>query len=427
MANFTWNKKKGAEVFFVSEEAKGQDLFDFAAAHSAFKGKKGEVYSLSFPGKANRFLVGLGKEEALEDKNAKKEALRLGFFKLAKKAAEVKEEGLQIKLEDFAGTEDAAEFLSAALDGILEADYKFTKKTQDEAEEEPSCLNWDFVSESLSEESFKAVVSERENFTEGLFLARDLVNETSNTMYPEVLAEKAEEKLSPLGIELTVLDKKAIEEKGMEAFLSVGKGSDKEPRFIVMTYTGDPDSEERTALVGKGLTYDSGGYCLKSPRGMSTMHADMGGAGTVIGTLYALAKNKVKVNATGVVAACENLISGHAYKTGDIIGSLSGKTIEVLNTDAEGRLTLADALYYASSETAATRVIDLATLTGAAVAALSDEYTAALTNDETYFEAFREAAEASGEKVWLLPNDENLRKKIKEMSPFFPRCDLLRY
>lgn len=416
MTKFLWTDEKAARISFVTAETEGHALLDFVKQHSVFKAKKGEVYVLTAPEREAEFLVSLGKQEELKTKAAKKEAVRLAFNALAKKAAEAKEEKLAADLAGLKLLElEEAELLAAALEGVLEADYKFSKKSkqdEDEAEEDREVV-WHF-SGSLGAEGFEKVKTESENLMAGLFLTRDLVNETSNRLYPETLAEAVQEKLAPLGIEVEIFERAKIEELGMQAYLSVAKGSDKEPRFIIMRWQGDPESEEMTALVGKGLTYDSGGYCIKSPGGMLTMHCDMGGAGTVIGTIYALAKNKVKVNVTAVVAACENLISGHAYKTGDIIDSLSGKTIEIINTDAEGRLTLADALYYTTSVLKPSRVIDLATLTGAAVAALSDEYTAAVTNDEAFFAAFREAAEDAGEKVWLLPNDEELAEKNRE-------------
>ena len=167
-------------------------------------------------------------------------------------------------------------------------------------------------------------------------------------MTPANLARKAEMHLTPLNIDVQIYNRKQIEEIGMKAFLSVAKGSANEPQLIVMTYNGGEPDGERLALVGKGLTYDSGGYSIKPTSSMVTMNSDMSGAATVIGTMQTLAKFGVKANVVGVIAACENLISGEAYKPGDIIGSLSGKTIEVVNTDAEGRLTLADAVYYAT-------------------------------------------------------------------------------
>ena len=198
---------------------------------------------------------------------------------------------------------------------------------------------------------------------------------------------------------------------GLKAYLSVAQGSDKAPHFIVMNYAGDPDSSYKTALVGKGLTYDSGGYSLKPSNSMKTMQSDMGGSATVIGAMHAIAQKKLKVNVVAVVAACENLLSGKAYKPGDIIGSLAGKTIEVDNTDAEGRLTLADAVYYATHELKADRVIDLATLTGACLIALGDEYTGLVTNNADFIQELKDAAQKAGEKIWELPTSKHFEKQ----------------
>lgn len=199
----------------------------------------------------------------------------------------------------------------------------------------------------------------------------------------------------------------------MHAFLSVARGSAKEPKFIVMSYEGNPQSKEKIALVGKGLTYDSGGYCLKTDSGMKTMHSDMAGSASVIGALKAIAKSKIKKNVVAIVAACENMISGDAYKTGDIIGSMSGKTIEVGNTDAEGRLTLADALWYASTVEKADKIVDVATLTGACVVALGHITTGAITNNESFMKDLKEASYISGENVWELPNFEEYKESYK--------------
>ncbi|MGV2643309.1 leucyl aminopeptidase, partial [Clostridium perfringens] len=235
-----------------------------------------------------------------------------------------------------------------------------------------------------------------------------------NNMYPETLAKEVKNIGSKYGFEVEVFDENQIEELKMESFLSVGKGSDNLPRLIVMRYFGDKDNmDQRLALVGKGLTYDSGGYSLKTNAGMVTMKADMGGAASVIGAISAIAKRNLKINVIAVVAACENLISGHAYKPGDIIGSMAGKTIEILNTDAEGRLTLIDAVTYAIEKEKASEIIDVATLTGAAVVSLGEDVTAVITNKDEFYGELREASYEAGEKVWQMPSFEDYGKLIK--------------
>jgi leucyl aminopeptidase len=200
----------------------------------------------------------------------------------------------------------------------------------------------------------------------------------------------------------------------MDAFLAVGRGSKHDPRLIVMRYNGNPEGKgDLIGLIGKGLTYDSGGYCIKTPPGMVNMKNDMGGAASVIGTFAAIATLKLKVNVVGVIAACENMISGEAYRAGDILRSMSGKTIEVINTDAEGRLTLVDAIHYAIERERITKVLDIATLTGAAVAALGTAFSAVLTNDQAWFEQLKTASEFSGENIWQLPAHEEYKELIK--------------
>lgn len=243
-------------------------------------------------------------------------------------------------------------------------------------------------------------------------MARRLVNEPSNVMTPAQLATEAQLAGADSGFDVRVYDLPEIERLGMTAFLEVARGSDREPKVIAMSYCGDPASSKRLGLVGKGLCYDSGGYSLKPSAGMETMHTDMGGAGAVIGAISAIAKMKLKVNVTAVVAACENILSAHAYHPGDIIGSMAGKTIEINNTDAEGRVTLADAVTFAIQEQKATHLIDVATLTGAAITALGNEITAVVSDSDELWEMTQKAAEPSCEKVWRLPVDEVLGKAL---------------
>lgn len=245
---------------------------------------------------------------------------------------------------------------------------------------------------------------------ENIMLARRLVNEPANVMTPARLAEEARKQGEKCGFIVEVYDENQIQQMGLHAFYSVAKGSDTPPRLIVMQYLNAPDSDQRLALVGKGLTYDSGGYAIKPAQGMDTMYCDMGGSAAVIGAMSTLAMLKAHVNVVAVVAACENMVSGHAYRNGDIIPSLSGKFIEIQNTDAEGRLTLADAITYAATALKANRIIDIATLTGAVRVALGDHVTALIADDEAIVSAMEDASRRSGDKVWRLPHDEQFAK-----------------
>ncbi len=244
-------------------------------------------------------------------------------------------------------------------------------------------------------------------------LARNLVNEPANVLSPMELAEEATKAGNESGFEVEILEKNAIEALGMKAFLEVARGSSNPPKLIVMRYFGESENkEEILGLVGKGLTYDSGGYSIKSNDGMVTMKSDMGGAASVIGAMSAIAKSKLNINVVAVIASCENMISGDAYKPGDIIGSMAGKTIEVLNTDAEGRLTLADAVYYTVTKEKVTEIIDLATLTGAVLGALGLTTTGVVTNNQGFYKQLEEASRVSGEQVWQLPSFEEYKKLI---------------
>lgn len=293
-------------------------------------------------------------------------------------------------------------------EGIKQSEYKFDDyKTKDDEECKELSINLS-VKQDLSMEDFNY----RENIVEGINFTRFLVNTPAIDMYPETLAKAACEKLSSVGVNLKVLNKDEIVKLGMKAFLAVAEGSDKEPKFIIMEYL-PVEGQKPIGLVGKGLTYDSGGYAIKPAKGMATMHGDMGGSATVIGSIYALAKNKVQRNVIGFVAACENMVSGCAYKNGDIIGSMKGTFIEVDNTDAEGRLTLADAIYYAATKTDAEPIVDLATLTGACVVALGERTTGIVTNEDSLYSEFEKSSKEVGEYVWKLPTFDVLRDLLK--------------
>jgi leucyl aminopeptidase len=216
------------------------------------------------------------------------------------------------------------------------------------------------------------------------------------------------------GFSIEIINQDKLRRMKMEAFLAVGKGSKSEPRLIILRHMGNPDKKHETlALIGKGLTYDSGGYCLKPPQGMFNMKTDMAGAAAVIGTMAAISTLKLNLNVVAVIAACENMISGEAYHNGDILHSMSGKTIEVHNTDAEGRLTLIDAIHYAIEREHATKIIDIATLTGAAVGALGTSISAVVTNDQDWLKDLEEAAYATGETIWQLPAFEEYKSMLK--------------
>jgi len=233
-------------------------------------------------------------------------------------------------------------------------------------------------------------------------VARELVNIPSNDMRPTNLADRAKELGKAYGFKVTVLERADMKRMGMGSFLSVAIGSDEPPKMIAMEYRGDKTSKRMLGLVGKGITFDSGGISLKPSLNMEDMKGDMAGGATVIAAMSAIARLKPKANVIGVVAATENMPSGHATKPGDIVRAMNGKSIEVINTDAEGRLVLADGLCWAQ-KLGATHLVDIATLTGAVVVALGNSTTGVMANDREFADLFHDAALPYGERYWELP------------------------
>lgn len=377
-----------------------------------FSGKDGEVYT--FTREINEslqtvILVGLGTED-----NITLEKFRKVSGSSIKKCIELKLNKVFLRMPNVK-TLEVNEIAKAITYGAILGNYTFDKykTSKKESKELEVSIGVHGPSEETVKEISKSIEEGRE-IAEGVIIARDLVNEPSNVIYPETLAKVAVKVSKESGFEIEVLGVDKIKELKMEAFYEVAKASDKEPKFIIMRYFGNEDNkEEILGLVGKGLTYDSGGYSIKPTAGMETMKSDMGGAASVIGAMSIIAKRKLKINVVAVVAACENLISGNAYKPGEIIGSMAGKTIEVINTDAEGRLTLADAVHYIIEKENAKEIIDVATLTGAALVALGEITTAVITNNNEFYNELKEVSTYTGEDFWQLPTNEGYKKLIK--------------
>lgn len=241
---------------------------------------------------------------------------------------------------------------------------------------------------------------------------RDLVNRPGNIVNPLVMADTAKDIAGELGLECEILDVKAMKKKGMNSLLAVAQGSDTEPRLIALTYRGGDKKDPFTAFVGKGVTFDSGGISLKPGAGMGEMKDDMSGAAAVIGAIKTIAELRLPVNVIAVAGCVENMPSGHAQRPGDVVKAANGKTIEVVNTDAEGRMVLADAVWYACNKGAKT-VIDLATLTGACIIALGNDVAAIIDNDKALQEKIIAAGERCGEIYWPLPSVPELKEALK--------------
>ena len=267
---------------------------------------------------------------------------------------------------------------------------------------------------------------ERESaLADGVEFTKELVTLPANILYPESFVERCRKALDGTGIEITVLDDAEMEKLGMGALLGVGQGSSRPSRILAMRWNGGKTDDKPTLFVGKGVTFDSGGISIKPGAGMEDMKWDMGGAGAVAGAMVALARRKAKANVIGVCGLVENMPDGNAQRPGDVVTTMSGQTVEVINTDAEGRLVLADALHWAQEEYKPAAVIDLATLTGAMLISLGNEQAGVFSNDDTLAERLLAAGTTSGDKVWRMPigpaYDKLIDSPIADMKNVGPR------
>jgi leucyl aminopeptidase len=294
--------------------------------------------------------------------------------------------------------------------GVRLRSYRFDKyKTSEKPDKKPQLKTLKIISEAAA--AAKKTFASLNAVADGVFTTRDLVWEPANKLYPESFAERCLV-LTELGVEVEILDERKMGKLGMGALLGVGLGSERDSRLVVMTYKGGKKSAKPIAFVGKGVTFDTGGISLKPGAGMWDMKWDMGGAGVVAGLMHALAGRKAKVNAIGVIGLVENMPDGKAQRPGDIVTSMSGQTIEVLNTDAEGRLVLADALWYTQDRFKPKAMINLATLTGAIIVALGEHTAGMFSNDDALAEQLAAAGQAVSEPVWRLPMNDDYDRMI---------------
>jgi leucyl aminopeptidase len=382
-----------------------------AMASSRFTGRKDEVLGVLAPTQlavGRVLLVGLGKPAALSASTLQ----NLGGQVVAHLNS-VGETAAAVALDRFDGmkvkpSEAAANF---AFGARLRA-YRFDKyRTKEKPDQKPSLAALTIM--TRDEAAAARAFAPLEKIAEGVFLTRDLVSEPANIIYPETLAEAAR-KLTKFGVHVEVLDDRQMKKLGMGALLGVGQGSARPSRLVVMQWKGGAKGKnvQPVAFIGKGVTFDTGGISIKPADGMWDMKWDMGGAGVVIGLMKALAGRKAKVNAVGVIGLVENMPSGTAQRPGDIVTSMSGQTIEVLNTDAEGRLVLADALWYCQDRFKPKFMVDLATLTGAIIIALGSEHAGLFSNNDQLAERLIGAAGDVGEKLWRLPLAEPYDRMI---------------
>lgn len=391
-------------VYLISEEAEVCSCvvkeYEALKAKKVFEAKAGEIGTTVLAHEGKYYdLVFVGGAEKVDEKLFGALAKAYRYLK-GRKAVNI---GF-----DFENVTAGFKKLSRELGEIFTlADYRFDEYKSDA---KPS---------TVQNLYFKGFEADEKAFEEGVILgesnvyARMLVDMPANVLYPAKLAALAKEEGEKYGIEVIVKDRDEIERLGMKAFLSVAQASANEPKLIVMRYRGNPDSKDVLGYVGKGLTYDSGGLSIKPTDGMLTMKCDMGGAGAVIGAIIGIARLKLRVNVTAVVAACENMISGNSYKPGDIIGSMGGKSIFIANTDAEGRLTLVDAVTYILQEEGVSKLVDVATLTGAAVRALGSSVTATVTNNDEFYQSVEKSYKKAYEKIWRMPVFEEYKEALK--------------
>ncbi len=305
------------------------------------------------------------------------------------------------------GAAQAEALATCAADAVYV--YRTTKPSAAEA---PALARLTLLVDKAAAAAAAAGLARGAAIAEGVALARELANRPGNHCTPTLLAAEARKMAKAQGLKIEVLDQKQIAALGMGSFLAVAQGSDEPPKFIVMHYSGAAKTAAPLVLVGKGITFDSGGISLKPGEGMDEMKFDMGGAASVVGTMRAVAQLKPKLNLIGVIAACENMPSGRALKPGDVVTSMSGQTIEVLNTDAEGRLILCDALTYVERFKPAA-VVDIATLTGACVVALGAVHSGMFSPDEALAADLLAAGHAALDTCWRLPLDDEYDEGLK--------------
>jgi leucyl aminopeptidase len=371
-----------------------------------FKGKSGEIFCqhVATSTEPRILLLGLGKRESVD-----LEGLRRAYGNAVRFANGKKLKTVTFLFPSKIEKLSREEMVESSVEGILLANYAFSYV---EGEARPSLLQKAFLIGVEKRET--RWLYRLETLVAGVKFARDLVNGNADEVTPQKLAETAEALAKQTALlKATIFNQKKLEQEKMGLLLAVSRGSAVEPRLIQLAYRGNPKSKDHVVLVGKGVTYDTGGLSLKPTDGMLTMKCDMSGAAAVLGAVYTAAALGLKVNVTALAPAAENGIDAKSYKLGDVYRSYNGKTVEITNTDAEGRLILADALGFAVSELKPTCMIDLATLTGAMVVAVGEEISGFFTKEETLAKELLEASQKTGELLWRMPLYDDYKDALK--------------
>lgn len=401
--------KNSVPVLILTEEEVKKSTFSsikFAKEQFDFAGKNSTAHLVSFEGKVV-IVAGLGEEKKLDinafQKAGAKIVSLLNGFKIKDATLffgfEIDGNG-KLKSKN----KNVENHCNLAFGALLQS-YRFNKYFEKRKKDKE--LKIASVAVAVADvNAAKKEFIELETLAKNIFFVRDLVSEPSNILNPESYAEICKT-LKKDGLEVEVLGEKEMTKLGMGALLGVGQGSSKESQLVILKWNGAKNSKEQPiAFVGKGVTFDTGGISIKPANNMEDMKTDMAGSAVVVGLLRNLAQRKAKVNAVGVVGLVENMPSGTAQRPGDVVRSMSGQTIEIINTDAEGRLVLADALHYTNTKFKPKFIIDLATLTGAIVVALADVHAGLFSNDDVLSAQLEKAGKASGETVWRLPIGE---------------------
>ena len=380
--------------------------------HPNFKGKTGQTLSVTLGQKSDYdhiILLGLGNPKEIDALSCQEAG---GKLYVSLQSLGASSAGLLIEEDKTVKNIETVDIAANIAYGVKLRSYIYDKYKAKPKKPAPEFKTFSVI--STQNTSAKKAYTSLENIAEGVFTARDLVNAPPNELYPESYAKFIQSELKPLGVSVEIIDEKKMAKLGMQAILAVGKGSERQPRMVIMKWNGakNGNKEAPLALVGKGVTFDTGGISLKPGASMDEMKMDMGGSAAVVGTMKALALQKVEKDVVAIVGLAENMPSHNAYRPGDIIGSLSGKTIEVLNTDAEGRLVLADCLTHIQQKFKPRAIIDLATLTGAMMVALGHEYCGTFVNDDKLWDDMNKASGHTGEKIWRMPLDKVFKKDM---------------
>lgn len=401
-------KSSAIALILSEEESKKTKLKEVKIAQNQFDfaGKKDQINLVTNNGQIF-ILVGAGSDKKIDNLSLQKTGSKIAAFANANKLKEI---------TIFSESKNADDLANIAFGAYLQS-YRFNKYFDDKKKKKE--LNLKSIScASANSADVKKSYKPLDILAQNICLTRDLVSEPSNELNPESYA-KICESFKKDGLKVKVLGEKEMKKLGMNSLLAVGQGSDYESKLVILEWNGGKKGEAPLAFVGKGVTFDTGGISIKPSANMEDMKSDMGGSAVVAGLMRNLAQRKAKTNAVGVIGLVENMPSSKAQKPGDVVTSMSGQTIEVINTDAEGRMVLADALHYTNTKFKPKFIVDLATLTGAIIVCLADIYAGLFSNDDKLAKELKESGDKTGERVWQMPvgeeYDEMINSDIADM------------